>query len=61
MMTNIMSDASAQSDWDAHFNPWIDGRDLRAAGPLTPSGQSTVWSKRTGLALSGIAPCTYDL
>ena len=28
---------------------------------LTPNGQSTFWSKRTVLARSGIAPCTYGL
>lgn len=33
MKIGIVSDVSAQSDWDAHFGSVIDGRDRRAAGP----------------------------
>jgi len=33
MKIGIVSDVSAQSDWDANFGSVIDGRDRRAAGP----------------------------
>jgi len=33
MVINIVPDALAHSDWDAHFDPWTDGPDRRAAGP----------------------------
>ena len=33
MVINIVPNALAHSDWDAHFDPWTDGRDRRAAGP----------------------------
>jgi len=33
MVINIVPNGLAHSDWDAHFDPWTDGRDRRAAGP----------------------------
>ena len=61
MVINIVPNALAHSDWDAHFDPWTDGRDRRAAGPAYTQWPGNLLVKHAALALPGIAPCTYSL